>query len=278
MGRMCTADDPAVVSFRELNSAGYTRRSIGDAVADGSLHPVRRGVYAREGACDVVVEAAAHGGSPACVTAARHLGLWVLETEQATHVWLRAHGRSYAHTDCRCIAHWDEGATKDAFGLPTVPRVLRQILICRGIEEFFVTLESARYKGMLSDSGLRWLRERVGPEARDAIAFSRDDAESGLESLLRWRLRAHGLTVRTQVSVVSVGRVDFLIGDRLIVEVDGAPNHDGGSHRHRDLLRDANAASWGYVTLRFDYALVVHDWPTVELAILSHVGRGLHLA
>ncbi len=41
-------------------------------------------------------------------------------------------------------------------------------------------------------------------------------------------------------------------------------------------MRDAQAAAWGFVTLRFDYAMVVHDWPTVEAAILGHVSRGLH--
>lgn len=71
--------------------------------------------------------------------------------------------------------------------------------------------------------------------------------------------------------------MDFLLGDRVILEVDGIGNHDGASNRHKDLVRDANAAVWGFVTLRFDYALVVHDWPTVEAAILAHLDRGLHV-
>ncbi|WP_318152883.1 endonuclease domain-containing protein [Microbacterium helvum] len=275
---MCTVEQPAVSSFRELTSSGHTRAKIAQRVADGSLSSLRRGVYASDGACADVTAAATHGGSLACVTAARHLGLWVLETDAAPHVWLRAHGRSYPHDECRCVTHWDDGTTKDSFGIPSVPRVLRQILLCRGLEEFFVTLESARRLKQLSETGLAWLRARVGPDARDAIAFSRADADSGLESLLRWRLRSHNLPVRTQMRIPSVGRVDFLIGDRLIVEVDGAPNHDDESHRHKDLVRDANAASWGHVTLRFDYALVVHDWPTVEMAILAYIDRGLHLA
>lgn len=82
--------------------------------------------------------------------------------------------------------------------------------------------------------------------------------------------------MRTQVSVYSVGRVDLLIGDALIIEVDGVENHGGADHRHKDLRRDARAAAWGFVTLRFDYALVVHDWPTVEAAILGLLARGLH--
>lgn len=141
-----------------------------------------------------------------------------------------------------------------------------------------MVLESALRQRRLSQADLAWLWQHTNAQARDAIAFARRDADSGLESLLRWRLRRHGLSVRTQQAIVSVGRVDFVIGERLIVEVDGAPNHDGESHRHKDLVRDAHAAAWGYVTLRFDYALVVHDWETVELAILGLVDRGLHRA
>ena len=73
--------------------------------------------------------------------------------------------------------------------------------------------------------------------------------------------------------IAGVGGVDALIGDRLIVEVDGRDNHDGASMRHKDLVRDANAAMWGYVTLRFDYALIVHDWDMVERAILGALAR-----
>jgi very-short-patch-repair endonuclease len=78
--------------------------------------------------------------------------------------------------------------------------------------------------------------------------------------------------------ISSVGRVDLLIGDRLLVETDGRDNHDGISHRHKDLVRDANAAAWAYVTLRFDYALVIHDWDLVERAVLAQVAAGHHLA
>ena len=62
------------------------------------------------------------------------------------------------------------------------------------------------------------------------------------------------------------------IGERLLVETDGRENHAGAERRHNDLVRDANAAAWGYVTLRFDYALVVHDWDLVERAILGAAG------
>ena len=213
----------------------------------------------------------------ACVSAARHLGIWVLEEESTIHVWLGAHRRSYAHPDCACVAHWDESLAVDSFGLPSTPRILRQILRCRGVESFFVALESALRKGLIDRAGIAWLTANTSPAAREALAYARRDADSGLESLLRWRLRPYGLRIRTQVTIVAVGLVDFLIGDRLIIEVDGRVNHHDTSHRHKDLVRDANAAAWGYLTLRFDYAMIVHDWETVEHAILRHIDLGRHV-
>lgn len=89
----------------------------------------------------------------------------------------------------------------------------------------------------------------------------------------RLRLRPFGWTVRTQAPIVGTGRVDLLIDGWLIIETDGQGNHDGPSHRHKDLVRDANAAFWGHPTLRFDYAMVVHDWDLVERAIVATIRR-----
>ncbi len=274
---MCRGD--VVMTYAHVRASGVGRRRLAALVSDGRLLRVRRGVYARPEACADVLTAARHGGEPACTTAARHLGLWVLEDSDRVHVALGAHGHAYDHDGCRCIEHWDDaGLLPEQAGSDVVPRLLRQIWRCRGTEEFFVALESALRQGMITRSGVAWLRATCGGAAREAIAFARRDSDSGLESLFRWRLRGHGIRMRAQVTITSVGRVDFLIGDRLIVEIDGAGNHDGVSNRHRDLVRDAQAAAWGYVTLRFDYAQVVHDWDAVLSAVRAHLDRGLHLA
>ncbi|MDQ1135941.1 very-short-patch-repair endonuclease [Microbacterium sp. SORGH_AS 1204] len=276
-GRMCVGDS-AIFTFSELRSAGRSRRTIAAEVASGFLLHLRRGVYAERGTCEPVVSAAQHGGTPACVTAARHLGLWVLEGTDQIHVWMREAGHGYPHDGCSCILHWSDIPLERAFASLPIAHVLRQILRCRGVEQFFVALESALRLRLLRSSDRAWLHDNTNAHGREALRLARSDADSGLESLVRWRLRNRRLPVRTQVKVVSVGRVDLIIGDVLIVEVDGAPFHDGESQRHRDLRRDAHAAAWGYITLRFDYALVVHDWPTVEMAILAYVDRNLHLA
>lgn len=267
-----------VTTYAALRASGLSRADIHRMRDAGQYIWLRRGVYAPASACGDAQTAAQHGGAMGCVTAARHLGLWVLSPASEVHVWLRGHGHSYPHDGCDCVEHWDDAAARDVFGVPSVPRLLRQILACRGVEEFFVSLESALHLRLISLAGVRWLHETTFPAAREAIALAHAESESGLESLLRWRLRHLGTQIGVQVRIVSVGRVDFLIGDCLIVEVDGAPFHDGETNRHRDLMRDANAAAWGYHRLRFDYAMVVHDWETVELAIMAYVDRGWHLA
>ena len=98
-------------------------------------------------------------------------------------------------------------------------------------------------------------------------------SESGLESLLRIRLHLLGLTLESQVSIDGVGRVDFVVGRRVILEADGKDNHESEEHRHRDLTRDAAASARGYETLRFDYAMIVHSWDVVARAILAALGR-----
>ncbi|MFB8187751.1 DUF559 domain-containing protein [Microbacterium sp. NPDC055988] len=266
---MCGAAGDQVWMYGTLRRR-MRRAEIARLARDGHLIHLRRGVYASSDACQDVLDAAAHGGVIGCESAARHLGLWVLDSPQL-HVWMYGDRHQYAHGDepCSCIAHWDDAPHASAFALPSVPRVLWQIFRCRGGERFFVALESARRQGLIDASGLRWLRQALGRKGRDLVAFSRTDSDSGLESLLRLRLRAYGWNVRTQVWIVGTGRVDLLIGDWLIVEADGRANHDPRSLRHKDLVRDANAAAWGHATLRFDYAMIVHDWDLVERAIVE---------
>lgn len=262
-----------ILRLRHLLDDGWTQRRVQRAVRTGELTRVRAGLYLAAGACDEALAVARHGGAMACVTAARHRGLWVLEVDDAPHVWMRSGGRTYDDDRCRCTEHWDAPDPSESQREPSLARVLRQILTCHGGEAFFVALESARRQRLLDGDEMRWLAHHANAEGREALALSRDDADSGLESLLRWRLRHLDLTVRTQVRIAGVGVVDALIGERLIVEVDGRENHDGAVLRHKDLLRDANAALWGYTTLRFDYAMVVHDWDLVEAAIVGALAR-----
>ena len=68
------------------------------------------------------------------------------------------------------------------------------------------------------------------------------------------------IEVESQVQIDGVGRVDFRHGN-VLFEIDGRRNHEAIAERHKDLERDGAAAASGYRTLRFTYAMVVHQWP-----------------
>ncbi|WP_081813775.1 type IV toxin-antitoxin system AbiEi family antitoxin domain-containing protein [Microbacterium sp. CH12i] len=261
----------------ELKRLGVTESELTRATRAGEVVRPRQGVYALADADEALVHAAEHGGALGCSEAGKLHGLWILEVPDVHHIWLGRAGT--ARSDCdKCRIHWDDGRIKVGT-LPPVANVLLQIATCAGEETFFAALESSLRHQKLPPGDIAWLWAHLPVTLRWLVGFARADADSGLESLVRLRLHRLGISVRTQVHIRGVGEVDFVIGDRLIIEADGKENHDDAatspdepvlsSRRHKDLLRDARAAALGYETLRFDYAMIVHDWPTVEAAILA---------
>lgn len=252
-----------------LRELGITRRDLRRAVEAGLLVRLREGVYASDRYDPLLADAARHGGAVACVSVLRRRGLWVLDDEELLHVWVGPNGRAHAHEGCSCVTHREIG--RERFGELDLVTALAQTLRCQGQDVFFAALESALRKGMIDASRREDVRRAIPAGQRWLVDFARTDADSGLESLVRLRLHRLGIAVTTQVTIRDVGRVDFLLDDRIILEIDGKENHDGESNRHKDLVRDAAAAARGYETLRFDYAQVVHAWPTVESAILARL-------
>lgn len=266
-----------------LVGRGVGRADLTRAVLQGELLRPRQGVYAVPTTPTSTVEALSHRGVTACVTAGRELGLWILDDgdDEPFHTWVRGghHPTRVAiepapGTGACCIFHRDAPVEGPSLTTVGVVHCLIQILGCRGEECFFAALESALRQSLITPQQRALLRSRVPQPARRLVDFARSDADSGLESLMRLRLHRHGITLASQVSIPGVGTVDFVLGDCLIVEADGG-THDGPA-RHSDRVRDAVAMALGFSTLRFDYAMIVHDWPLVEDAVLSAVRRGLH--
>jgi very-short-patch-repair endonuclease len=266
-----------VARTAELVRAGSTRHRIHEAVRSGALLRLREGVYADPSLPAQAQSAVTHGGALTCAPRLRLTGIWLLDPGEpgGVHVAVPRHGRMFDHAPCACVTHRADAPS--VRGLVPVAHALAHLRRCRGAEHFVVALESALRLGVLDEAGRAVLRSLVPKYARALVDEARSDADSGLESLLRHRLRRLGIDLWSQVRIPGVGQVDFVLGDRLILEVDGRENHDGPSERHRDLTRDAAAAALGFDTLRFDYAMIVHEWPVVEAAILGMLDRGLHL-
>lgn len=254
-----------------LQRLGFTRRELSRLVQRGEIERVRHGVFAVASVDAEVRSAVTHGGALTCANVLRRHGVWVLDADDRPHVWVGSDRHPLAHDGCRCRTHF--GAGRPPLGETGVERALLVFRKCAGDEAFFAAYESAWRKGLLPRAARQRIRSALPASARWLVDLARPDADSGLESLLRLRLHLLGIRLDCQVALDGVGRVDFVAGGRLIIEVDGRENHDGTTMRHKDLVRDAAASRLGYETLRFDYAQVVYDWASVQAAILAALHR-----
>lgn len=92
--------------------------------------------------------------------------------------------------------------------------------------------------------------------------------------MIRLRLRAAGIHLRTQVVIPGVGRVDFLVGNRLVIEADSREHHL--PKYQVDRTRDRVATGLGYLVIRLTYEDVVHRWDVVFADIQSVIRRRWH--
>jgi very-short-patch-repair endonuclease len=98
-------------------------------------------------------------------------------------------------------------------------------------------------------------------------------SESGQESVLRWWLDEAGLRYEIQVGVKGVGRIDFLVEGRLVVEADSKLAHSKWEQHLRDRNRDLALARLGLATLRPHYAAIMFNPESVLAAVHGLLAR-----
>ena len=76
-------------------------------------------------------------------------------------------------------------------------------------------------------------------------------ADSIVEIDAQHLFRAHGIAFNSQVAIPGIGRVDFLIEDFLIVEVDGFAYHSSRKSLRNDLARNNASTVNGFLVLRY---------------------------
>jgi very-short-patch-repair endonuclease len=152
-----------------------------------------------------------------------------------------------------------------------------QIATCLPSEFAVATLDSALHKGMLRVQDIRVALADSSFDLSDVLNALDARSESGLESLCRIRLSRMGLPTRSQVFIDGVGRVDLVVGDRLVIEADGQEWHDSPGAFASDRKRDLRLALLGYSVLRLTYAQIIHEWPLVELSIRAMIARREHV-
>ena len=280
------------IATHELHGAGYGRAAIRSLLQRRSLVRVRQGWYAAPSTAPELLAAFRVGGSIGCIAGLASRGCW-LPPAAGLHVSIDGGSsrlrtpddparRLAEHPRTRVVLHWHAEAVRRETRLRTDLAVqLRELIDCQPIEVVIAVVDSALAQQDHRAPLLRtaeWLRiaeehPRLLPQLRMVDARS----GGGTESLTRFRCwRDHRLALRSQVWIPGVGWVDFLIGDRLVIEVDGAAYHTDPERFEADRRRDAVLSTLGFRVLRFSYRQVMDRWDEVERAILAAIVRADH--
>lgn len=254
---------------QSLTRAGYSSRHIQRA----GLEPIGRSWVATRGAPELLRRAAAHRSPLTCTSAARHLGLSVLEPDDRLHLWRPAHANSRHSAGTRLHRAALIGEPVDSLVVPILD-VLAHAATCLPRREALIIWESALHHGLISPAALRVAPWHSGA-AREFARVGSPHSESPLETLLLHGLLELGLPVQQQVPLLG-RRVDFLIGTKLVIQTDGYEYHRDARQRRADIAHDTLLRLHDFTDFRFDFVQVVRRWPETVGRILGAVERGLH--
>lgn len=262
--------------YGTLVTNGFHRAEIERAVRSGIVIQPGRGTYALHDAPDEVVFAAVNGVSLTCVSAARVLGWWTLSGASASGRHqpnpCQVHVAADRHTSIPlAVVHRGPRTAKRLIAAPR--EIISTAFRCLPPLQALLLAECAVTRNFV---GLRALEQSfTGPKdwhMRHLLRTISPRTASPLEVCARFHLLAAGLRIEREVQLPGVGRVDFLIEGRLILEIDGYEFHSNREHYRADRKRWNEATARGWHTLRVTAEMVLYD-PERFVAL---VRRSLH--
>ncbi len=264
----------------EIHQAGFTPALLRSVVQQGAATMIRRAWFTPASASPDSVLAARAGGRISCISLARLRNWWIPPGAPSN---LHLHfppgtGSPGMDAESDAVRHWVKPVV--AHVRPSVHAstedALAHIAVCLEPTVAEVLWESAAKVEKLTPEYLRSL-PWTSVAARDLAGRVTGLADSGLESLLVIPLRRWGLRVQPQAYIA--GRfVDALVGERLVIQVDGYEFHNSSAQRTSDIAHDAELTLRGYTVLRFSYRQIVHEWDGVARTVRQAIARGLHRA
>ncbi|MGM1029855.1 MAG: DUF559 domain-containing protein [Actinomycetota bacterium] len=261
-----------ILTTAQLLAAGVTRGALERSLAEGRVERVRRGWIAWHPA-PAALEAVRRGGCVSCLDALEHLGAWRPRGPRG-HVRLPEERR---RTRCRpgraCRPYGDNPPVSAS--IDGLEIAFRCALRCADREQLVAVADSLVHQGLTTVESLRSWAATAPLERRRWLELVHRLAESGTESMVRLRLRALGVAFQLQVRIPP-GRVDLLIGDRLIIECDSAQHHTDLEAYQRDRRRDRAHLAQGYLVVRLTWEQVHDEWASIEEDLLAIIRRGDH--
>lgn len=272
-----------LAATHEIYADGHSRHDLAAAVRTRAVVRVRQGWFVGPAVHPDLRAAARVGGSLSCLSALDLHGFWSYPTRQlhvavaenSCRLRTRHDMRQRLEGDADVRIHWTRDLDLPRLILPAIA-CLADAVRCQPPDVATAVADSVLHQRPDLRSAWRDLIGIFPMTAQGWLGRVDGVCESGTESLLWFRLHPFGLPVRRQVQLTGIGRVDFLFGERLIVEADSVTYHADPVQFEADRRRDAVASRLGYRVLRFSYHQVIDRWAEVEAAILGSVIRGDH--
>ncbi|MFV0285247.1 MAG: endonuclease domain-containing protein [Demequina sp.] len=255
----------------ELTRAGVGRDNLLAHVQTGRVERAHRGCFALPGTPREAVLASIFRAEPACVTALTAWELPLYPAQSRTHLLVpesRGPGLPRRRPTDEVVLHRAEGIASVADHLDLAAH-------CVGPMQQLALADAALGRGLVSRDELRALR-RGTAERRAWVAEMADPRAGSIsESVARVDLVEAGFEVTPQASFAGIGRVDLVVEDAVVVELDGVAYHSDSVAFRADRERDRALALLGYRVLRYTFMEVMNGAPIADdvAGVLWRAGR-----
>lgn len=277
-----------VASTAALAEHGLTARRIDRGVQTGDLLRLRQGWVALPSAPNPVVRAVRVGGRLSCVSALHPRKIWCRES-RGLHVRVGRYSQHLSAPHDRRVplgaparfgvtVHRTitPGLAEHPFAIDPVPHALMHAVKCQPPADAIATLDSALNRKLITWGETEELLSFLPQRYRRYLQLVDGKSQSGLETKARLACRRHRIPFRTQVSIDGVGYVDILIGERLVLELDGYEFHSSKADFEEDRRRDAELARQCFRVQRASHDQVMYRWDEVFTVVRQLVARGEH--
>lgn len=256
-----------------------THAEIAELLERGALTRVNRRYYADDSAQPDVRVALELGGRATCISALLAYGAWNPFPQGQVPLHLspvRTHRHTYKQSHRRITAHRVRRVKDFSGPVASLEMAIHDAAYCLSPQHTHVVLESLLTNRIVSRHELDQIMSGLPARIVRQIGRVTSYSGSGSESLLARDLWARGVQFSQQKWIKGVGRVDFLVGDWLIIEIDSAQFHSSPTQVMNDRHRDFAARASGYTVLRYSWKQVHFEWEAVRAEISMLLKKRVH--
>lgn len=274
-----------VFTTGEAARAGIHRTALTRAVATGVVHRIGRGTYTLPAQPAVMPDAVYRLAVVGALRRRRNRRREAAVSGAAAALWglplydvpfgridvagdtqyLRRHGRLW-------LRPWPGGSDRcevDGVGVVDVASACVTTAADNGLSAGLTAMDAAQHRGLVGAADLDQAVQRLASLdgisiARACLPLTDANCESVGETRTRMILQRNDFDFLSQVwiddSAGSVGRVDFLVGGRVVIEFDGAQKYaglDGKEALVAEKRREDRLRALGYRVVRL-------TWPDLE--------------